>query len=414
MNRKVLLLSLVVLLCCLYAGLNALDPFGKRLTHLVNHKDFYGSNYYINQDGSYYYTDTEPALLDSINLLTINDLSSGYSEIYIHSEFTHTYQFTGNGYKVEYHEYRNQNPVLYAYYMFAFNHNGDLVESIQERPSMDEKIRFCLHYNTANLPDSIYYYNTTVDPPDSYYKLFYNNQNRLQYSYRYMYEGQWQLAYRYLLTYNQNPYHYPKTLDFTNYRFYVMNGGGFEDSCPIFDQNYAPESIAFQYNDGGGWVNHWSSFYDVEVNANDIALINGQYNNYTGRFYFSHDGIYTHKQVIYQNLDEVNLTLTWSDDNPNLTADEDEIIPEPETLITTYPNPFLNSITIRTNSRDAALGDISIYNIKGQLIRSWKSVRANELTWDGKDNANKPVSKGIYLIKANQGKQTSTLKVIKL
>jgi hypothetical protein len=409
MNRKVILLSLVVLICLFNStGLSALDPFAKRITNIVNHKDFYNSEHYINQDGSYYYSDTEPALLDSINLMTINDLSTGYSETYIHSEFTHTYQTVGENRRIDYYEYRNGSPTWYAYYKFVFNPDGYLVESLQQRPSLNENNHFYIHYLAPNQPDSIYYSNPSNV---SYYKLFYNH-NILQYSYRYMSDGgNWYLAYRYLLTWGQNPYQYPTTLDFCNYRFYIMNGGGFEDSYPIHDMNYAPESIAFEEWDDWdyAWYPNDTSFYNVETYEDEIALINGQYYSYTGYFFFDENGTYTHKRVEYTNGDVTNLTMNWSYDVSN---DDDTLTPSVK-LINAYPNPFSNNISISLVNNKTPI-DISIYNIKGQLIRSWKSVRANELTWDGKDNANKPVSKGIYLIKANQGKQTSTLKVIKL
>jgi hypothetical protein len=409
MNRKVLLLSLMILICCFYAtGLPALDPFAKRITHIVNHKDFYNSINYINQDGSYYYSDTEPALLDSINLLTINNLSSGYSEIYLHSEFTHTYQTVGENRRIDYYEYRDGNPVWYAYYKFVFNPDGYLVESLQQRPSLNENNHFYIHYLAPNQPDSIYFSNTSNV---SYYKLFYSH-NILQYSYRYMSDGgPWYLAYRYLLTYGQNPYHYPTTLDFSNYRFYIMNGGGFEDSYPIHDMNYAPQSIAYEYWDDWdyAWYPNSTSFYDVETYETEIALINGQYGSYTGYFFFDENGTYTHKRVEYTNGDVTNFTMTWSDPVSN----EDNTSTPPVRLINTYPNPFSNHLNIRLDNCKAP-ADISIYNIKGQLIRSWKDIRAGELTWDGKNSSGKQVSAGVYLIRLDTDKQAILGRVVKL
>lgn len=79
-----------------------------------------------------------------------------------------------------------------------------------------------------------------------------------------------------------------------------------------------------------------------------------------------------------------------------------------------YPNPFKTSLIIKFPGTDKAPSDISIYNIKGQLIRTWKNTKATELSWDGRDSDNKPVSSGVYLIKAKQGKHAMTCKVIKL
>ncbi len=82
-----------------------------------------------------------------------------------------------------------------------------------------------------------------------------------------------------------------------------------------------------------------------------------------------------------------------------------------------YPNPFctgksnLLNISFSSTGRNESLrGDIKIYNIKGQLIKtithSENSV-VKSVQWNGKDEHNKSVSNGIYLIKAetNRGKQ---------
>jgi len=60
------------------------------------------------------------------------------------------------------------------------------------------------------------------------------------------------------------------------------------------------------------------------------------------------------------------------------------------------------------------LDNISIYNTKGQLIRRWKDIKTPELTWDGKDSNNRPVSSGVYLIRAKQGDSVQTVKAIRM
>jgi hypothetical protein len=101
--------------------------------------------------------------------------------------------------------------------------------------------------------------------------------------------------------------------------------------------------------------------------------------------------------------------VTWD----TITANEDEVISAHLLSLSSYPNPFRQDLSIKLSSKDNTPSELNIYNVKGQLIRSWKDVRVDELTWDGKDNANRSVSSGIYIIKARQGKGSSTLKVIK-
>jgi hypothetical protein len=104
-----------------------------------------------------------------------------------------------------------------------------------------------------------------------------------------------------------------------------------------------------------------------------------------GSFSFSVDG------VNYETLDYTH------------TSDID--IVAPYISITNYPNPF-NPITQIDYylSHDDNI-NLSIYNIRGQLVRELYSgvisAGKHTITWEGVDSANKPVSSGIYLYRLN-------------
>ena len=106
---------------------------------------------------------------------------------------------------------------------------------------------------------------------------------------------------------------------------------------------------------------------------------------------------------------EKYLEITWD----SVVSNEDQIQPTNLFSIDTYPNPFRQDLSIKINNKDSVPSEINIYNIKGQLVRTWKDVKSYELIWDGKDTSNQPVKSGIYLIKAKQGKDISTAKVLK-
>jgi flagellar hook assembly protein FlgD len=57
---------------------------------------------------------------------------------------------------------------------------------------------------------------------------------------------------------------------------------------------------------------------------------------------------------------------------------------------------------------------ISLFNIKGQKVKSWTLSNAKEIIWNGKDESGKTMSDGMYLIKVNNGKETQTNKVLKI
>jgi hypothetical protein len=94
-------------------------------------------------------------------------------------------------------------------------------------------------------------------------------------------------------------------------------------------------------------------------------------------------------------------------------AEEDQI-PENVFQLTNYPNPFSTSnqrsgvattieFTIPDELRSVRAGEISIYNIKGQTVRTLKlrpehfnEIRSR-INWDGRDRFGQNVSSGVYL-----------------
>ncbi len=74
-----------------------------------------------------------------------------------------------------------------------------------------------------------------------------------------------------------------------------------------------------------------------------------------------------------------------------------------ETTITNYPNPFNPATTIKLNLAETGNIDLSIYNIKGQKVKTLLdaySCEGNfEIIWDGKNNNKKQVASGSYFIK---------------
>ncbi|NHZ87123.1 MAG: T9SS type A sorting domain-containing protein [Planctomycetia bacterium] len=70
--------------------------------------------------------------------------------------------------------------------------------------------------------------------------------------------------------------------------------------------------------------------------------------------------------------------------------------------INVYPNPFNNNITIEIQSPEIIHGDLSIYNIKGQLVRNiTKNAQIktqNTFEWNGQNNYGKNVASGIFIV----------------
>jgi len=96
-----------------------------------------------------------------------------------------------------------------------------------------------------------------------------------------------------------------------------------------------------------------------------------------------------------------------------VSANPEEPVPGPQSIrITNYPNPFNPSTTIRFELPQAGMAGICIYNIKGQLVRSFpddnRAAGIHELVWDGKDDTGKAVGSGVYLARLATGKGSAT------
>ncbi len=84
-----------------------------------------------------------------------------------------------------------------------------------------------------------------------------------------------------------------------------------------------------------------------------------------------------------------------------------------------YPNPFNPRTTIEYSIYEDGDVMISVYNIKGQLIRTFnegfkEANKIEEVVWDGKDNNSGNVSSGVYFIRIESGNTVETRKAVLL
>jgi hypothetical protein len=103
-------------------------------------------------------------------------------------------------------------------------------------------------------------------------------------------------------------------------------------------------------------------------------------------------------------------TYTWE----AFTANEDEGVSTPVIHMSVYPNPFSGSVNIALQSKRIAPFETSVYNVKGQLIRSLGVSQETSSSWDGCDAQGKTVCNGVYLIRSKQDGFEVSKKVIKV
>lgn len=92
------------------------------------------------------------------------------------------------------------------------------------------------------------------------------------------------------------------------------------------------------------------------------------------------------------------------------------LLPKVYDLNQSYPNPARDGANIRYALPKASKVCMSIYNIAGQLIRTLvnSSQKAGyyNVQWDGRDEANKRVSNGVYLYRMQAGEFAKTRKLV--
>ena len=155
--------------------------------------------------------------------------------------------------------------------------------------------------------------------------------------------------------------------------FYSYNQSFVNDVIGIWNRTGESRTISSSFNLGGVYSNQYS------------------YSDFLG-IILDTLGVYSVNPVT--NQDETNVPLAMQ--------------------VTVAPNPFSRSLAVSTQSKTPV--NLSIYNIKGQLIESTKLVPVNgKVQWQySKDTGSRKLAAGIYLLRLDNGKQHKTIKVLKL
>jgi hypothetical protein len=91
------------------------------------------------------------------------------------------------------------------------------------------------------------------------------------------------------------------------------------------------------------------------------------------------------------------------------------ITPVAFALHAAYPNPFNPFTNLSFSLPEAASYSLNIYNVAGQLVRSYQgagTVGLNVVLWDGKDNAGVEVASGVYFCRLIAAGNSATAKMV--
>ncbi len=126
---------------------------------------------------------------------------------------------------------------------------------------------------------------------------------------------------------------------------------------------------------------------------------------------------------------EINYRIEALDSNNSLTStptyslnfvvpNENNDVQSTTGLISAYPNPFRDSLSIsfKSNSNNQS---VKVYNLRGQLVKEIKTYakagKTANVSWNGKDNNGRRVSSGIYylVLQSNDSKDVRKVLMMK-
>jgi hypothetical protein len=183
------------------------------------------------------------------------------------------------------------------------------------------------------------------------------------------------------------------------------------------------------------WMNENIKGGSIELtnDGNYAILDNYGYGN-TGLVKIDYNG-----QIQWQNQDIIGINFEMNNDNSfailknydsnilliKTTSDEtmestsNVNIPVFFNFHQNYPNPFNPVTTLRYDLPEAAMVNITIYDMMGRIVKNLVSSQQNagykSIQWDATNNTGQPVSAGLYLytIQAGQYQQTKKMVLLK-
>lgn len=200
------------------------------------------------------------------------------------------------------------------------------------------------------------------------------------------------------------------------------------DDWMISPQIYVPKDAILQF-----WARSLSDQYGLERFKVGVSCDGTSPENFTyisGTTYlqaptdwteYSFDlSAYAHQQICFgiQCVSHDALMLMIDDLHIYTTVGNSDVNNAPlyTRLGANYPNPFNPETTIRFSVKEKCHVNISIYNIKGQLVKTSVNEEMNSgyhsVVWNGTDNHGRDVSSGVYFYKMSAGNYSSIKKMI--
>ena len=115
------------------------------------------------------------------------------------------------------------------------------------------------------------------------------------------------------------------------------------------------------------------------------------------------------------SVDEMMIAFGLYYEGEQLKNDIEELIPDRLVLHSNFPNPFNPSTTLRYDLPQSGMVNITIHNVKGELVKtllnSYQNAGFKSVLWNATNDRNKPVSAGLYFytIQAKEAMQSQKM-----
>jgi hypothetical protein len=131
------------------------------------------------------------------------------------------------------------------------------------------------------------------------------------------------------------------------------------------------------------------------------------------RLLFTSDG---NEESIGWFVDDIHLIL--NQEMPDVSVNDEFVLPSTVELYPAYPNPFNPVTSIRYNLPQAGLVNLKVYDLMGREIRTltagFENAGVKSVVWDARDNHGNMISSGVYIYRLEAAGQVQANKLILL
>ena len=158
-----------------------------------------------------------------------------------------------------------------------------------------------------------------------------------------------------------------------------------------------------------------ANFSSSNQTVNNVPFISGgNWYNITdpGNNLYSEDGNYG------EYLIPAKSAVVYANQEWELSVDDEITVPESFQTLSAYPNPFNGKIQIHLSFPKEVIGTLSIFNLQGQLLKSFNQSKWKKgsqfITWDASTHFGNELASGVYLVSLKTELGLKTHKILYL